>query len=477
MLRIVLPIVVALVIVAEAQSDDVIDVGTVKQLLVDDYVVEQLSEVNRVVQQPQRVSDEPILVPEHPWEGSLLQMPCVLWDPQQGIFHMYYWAHTQNEIFTCYARSADGFQWEKPKLNLHVGPDGSKENNIVLRGEGKQARTRYVIFNPRRDQPHRRFLALYVDNVPGLTEFTASSADGLNWTTENKIGDLRHVRDGTVTANPPFFLIEQNWAKDPIDGHRYRAIWRTESQDMTSWSGGQMVVERLADDDVDLEFYHASSHFRGSQTYCGVHLGYLYLYHTETARGVRTDGVRLAGTIDTALMVSRDTLSWTRVDRSRRFFPLSPEGSWDGQMNFVSPEVIVDDSIRFYYSGWKYGHGADRNEAAIGLAKLPIDRFVAIEPTQQRGWLTTKPFVVKGEQLIVNTDATDGELRVEVLSEDRAPIQGYDAADCEPIATDELRAPVRWSDRSMKQLQGKTIRLRFQLDGAKLFAFVLRNGS
>lgn len=401
-------------------------------------------------------------------------MPCVLWDPQQRIFHMYYWAAGGDTIYTCYACSADGLRWEKPKLDLHAGPDGSKENNIVLRGEGNVARTRYVVLNPNTDDPERRFLALYIDNVPGLTEFAGSSPDGLHWTTDKKIGDLRQVSGGDITANPPFFLIEQQWAKDPGDGHRYRAIWRTESQDMKNWTAGRLVVERLADDDPNLEFYHACSHFLGSQTYHDFHFGYLYLFHSEPHRGVRQDGVRLAGTVDTALMASRDTIHWNRVDRSRRFFPLGPAGSWDGQMVYVSPEVVVGDRMFFYYSGWKKEHGAKDNEAAIGLATLPLDRFVAIQPQQRRGSLTTKRLVVKGEQLVINANATGGELRIEVLTENGELIPGYDAASCEPITTDELRVAVKWHDRSLKALKGKTIRLRFQIDRSRLFAFRVR---
>jgi len=326
------------------------EVGTVKQLLVDDHVVEKLSGLTRVVQQPQRISDQPILAAEHPWEGKVLQMPSVLWDPRLSIFHMYYWAVAGDSIYTCYARSADGERWEKPKLNLHAGQDGSKENNIVLRGEGRVARTRYVVLNPGTGDLQRRFLALYIDNVPGLTEFAASSPDGLHWTTEKKIGDLRHVSGGSVTPDPPFFLME-------------------------------------------------------------------------------------AG------------------------------------MNFVSPEIVAGDRMLFYYSGWKKEHSASDNEAAIGLATLPVDRFVAVEPIEQRGSLTTKPFTMKGEQLRVNADAADGELRVEVLDEQSRPISGCNAASCEPISADALRAEVKWRGGSLRELKGQKIHLRFQLTRAKLFAF------
>ena len=458
----------------QSSAADTISIGNAPQLFVDDYAIAESSGLVHVVQQPRRVSERPILTSDQAWEGSVLQAPCVLWDPRMKFFHMYYWSATGDSIFTCYATSTDGVHWEKPTLNLHAGLNGSKENNIVLRGKGNVARIRYVEFNPNTNDPQRRFLALYIDNVPGLTEFSASSPDGLHWKTEKKIGDLRHVTGGEVTSNPPFFLIEQQWVSDPNDGHRYRGIWRTESRDMQHWTGGQAVVQRLPDDDPDLEFYHACSHFIGSRTHNGLHFGYLYLFHSENSRGVRDDGVRLAGTIDTALMVSRDTIHWKRLDRHRRFFPLGPAGSWEAAMNFVSPEVIHGDRMLFYYSGWSQEHASSQNRASIGLATLPLDRFVSIEPKQQRGSLTTKPFVVRGNGLFVNVDASHGELRIEVLDEQGQVVPGYQESSCKPISSDEPRAEVKWRGKSWGDLAKRTICLRFRLVNASLFAFDTR---
>jgi hypothetical protein len=108
------------------------------------------------------------------------------------------------------------------------------------------------------------------------------------------------------------------------------------------------------------------------------------------------------------------------------------------------------------------------------LATLPLDRFAALQPQKQHGWLVTKPFKATAEQLQVNADATQGALRVEVLTEQGELMGGFDAASCTPIQTDELRAVVRWHGRSFSSLLGKTIRLKFQLDRARLFAFQLQ---
>ena len=140
-------------------------------------------------------------------------------------------------------------------------------------------------------------------------------------------------------------------------------------------------------------------------------------------------------------------------------------------MNYVSPQVVVGDRMLFYYSGWSKEHGASDNEAAIGLATLPLDRFVSMEPRKDSGSLTTKPFKFEGDQLLVNVETRGGALRIEVLDDDGKTILGYDAASCVPITAGALRAEAQWRGKLLKELSGKRIRLRFHLTRAKLFSF------
>ncbi len=456
-------------------------VGPAKQLFIDDYVIDRMNGARRVLNQPNRYAGKPIVTAEFPWEGRAVVAPVVLWDDQQKHYHMYYWAHYDKDdrIFTCYAQSKDGLRWTKPTLGLYEGPDGTKKNNIVLRGQGRQARMRYVSPNPYAKGRDDRFVMMYIDNVPGLTEFAAVSPDGLHWTTTAKIGDLRNVTGGPPTPNPPFFLIEQKWDTSKLD-HRYRAIWRTESKDLKTWSGGTWAVQLGEDEDRNLEFYHAASHFLGGQTYHGLHLGYLYPYHTDPAGKKLRDGVRMSGTIDNELMVSRDTIRWTRVDRGTPFLACGPKGSWDAGMVFVSPEVVLKDELRFYYGGWALEHAAENNHGAIGLARLRLDGFVHVEPTDDQATLTTKPFKLMGDVLHINADARRGSIRVAVLDAGGHPIAGLAAKQCQPLTKNGLRQTVRWSgERTLATLSGEPVRLRFHLTGkVKLYAFRLtRAGS
>jgi hypothetical protein len=428
--------------------------------------------VHKVLHEANRCPDNPVLAPEHPWEGRALESPIVFWDEDLKLFRMYYWALHSDAIYTCYATSEDGIRWEKPVLGLHAGPDGSKDNNIVLRGEAAQARTRYVVRNPYSNDPAKKYVALYIDNVPGLTEFIAYSPDGLHWTTAIKIGDLRNVTGAPPTPNPRFFLIEQRWA--PGTEHRYRAIWRTESHDLETWGGGTWAILRQADDDSNLEFYHATSHFVGTHTYHGLHLGYYYRYHTQPEGATLADGTRMAGTIDTSLMVSRDTIHWHLVDRSKPFLPVGSEGAWDAGMVFASPEIVVGDELRFYYGAWRLEHSAGaKNDGGIGLAILRLDGFVSVEPIRQEGSVTTKPFVLAGRRLELNFDARDGAICVEVLDPAGEPIPGYGRDEAATIQDlDGMRLEPRWEGHpDLNALVGRTVRVRFYLENAKLYAF------
>jgi hypothetical protein len=116
---------------------------------------------------------------------------------------------------------------------------------------------------------------------------------------------------------------------------------------------------------------------------------------------------------------------------------------------------------------------------AIGVATLPLDRFVYLEPWQkgEAGWIITKPFNIEGNQLELNGDAREGSMVVELLNEDGEPLPGFARADAEPLKTvNGIRLHPRWNGAAdLKPLVGQTVRLKIYLDRAELFAFQIKN--
>ncbi|MBC7817955.1 MAG: hypothetical protein IAG10_13775, partial [Planctomycetaceae bacterium] len=51
-----------------------------------------------------------------------------------------------------------------------------------------------------------------------------------------------------------------------------------------------------------------------------------------------------------------------------------------------------------------------------------------------------------------------------------AAIPGFNSAECRPITSDTLAAPVEWKAQ-LSTLRGRAVRLEFSLKNARLFAF------
>ena len=123
----------------------------------------------------------------------------------------------------------------------------------------------------------------------------------------------------------------------------------------------------------------------------------------------------------------------------------------------------MGDELWLYYGGYKLGHKVGmKTERKIGLAKMPMDRFVSRRAGNVTGTLTTVPFAWPAEsrELTVNADLSAGELRVEALDEDGYPIT-------------ELPARAGGLD----ELLGRVVHLKFHLRNADLFGFGFKAGA
>ena len=131
--------------------DSVRDIGSRRELFVDDYLIESVKGAELTMHRP--VPREVASVCDEPWEGNTSAYYTIF--PDGDRFRMYYRGAHFNETtkaathpeFTCYAESRDGLAWEKPKLGLFEF-NGSKENNIVRAGEDTHNFTPFKDDNP-----------------------------------------------------------------------------------------------------------------------------------------------------------------------------------------------------------------------------------------------------------------------------------------------------------------------------------------
>ncbi len=93
-----------------------------KQLFIDDYVIEKLDGVEKVLNQPVKHSRNPIVTADQPWEqGQKLTYATVMFDQTENIFKLWYgcWLidAKPSEQVIGYATSQDGIVWKKPIIN------------------------------------------------------------------------------------------------------------------------------------------------------------------------------------------------------------------------------------------------------------------------------------------------------------------------------------------------------------------------
>jgi len=433
-------------------------VGSVHQLFIDDDLIAQIDGLQRVVNQPTKHHENPVLTYEHPWEGNcVITWGSVIYDDEEKLFKIWYEVYKKfpkhgDGTLLCYATSEDGIKWDKPELGVY-DYFGSKANNIVfwLKGKGIDAPTVLPVPAPTPELKYR----LYFHQERGI--YTATSADGVHWDLNERV--LIEAGDRCSAHYDPdrkkFVVI----TRIPGRGLRTCGLWESDDgEDFTH------VGEILAPDDQDPEETQLYGMIYAN--YAGLRLGFLEMFFVPT---------RL---LDTQLAYSRDGITWHRAVDRQTFLSLGPPGAWDQAWVTPSqnPPIRIGDRLYIFYQGRQTLHWAVEpygHIGSIGLAFLRPDAFVSLDAQCDEGCVTTTPLRLDGDALHINAFARPGYVLSEVTDASGGPIEGFTREDCVPLSmTDALDHTVAWKgERQLGELRDQTVRLRFYLRGAKLFSF------
>lgn len=458
-----------------------------RQLFFDNAFLEETENVVRTVHQPKKHPENPVLVREHPWEDYRVQVyGTVLFDPLEKVFKAWYMniPKTAKEKITVngqrrpghatllsYATSKDGIRWNKPLLNL-VDFEGSKANNMIApdlyNPEGFS-----VLFEPGDPDPKRRYKAFYWDHgmgplmmYEGLEIYgegekdgmhVAFSPDGIHWTPYEGNPVMKYGSDtGQVVLFDPNLKKYVAYGRFGAGG---RKVARTESEDFIAWATPELVLEPDERDGTNTQFYGISV-----DLYESVYIGVLWMFYIEQKN---------IGRIDFQLCHSRDGKTWVRDPNRTVFLPNGPEGAWDhGDMRGACRSVILDDRVLLYYAGSAadHGRGGELNIGMdIGLATLRRDGWVSLDAGKKPGMILTRPFVHPGGSLHVNLDSSGGMLAARFLDTEGKPFsRGYPS---HPVTLDSLDNPIEFKGGLFRSLKGKTVRLQFRFEEAKLYSF------
>jgi len=466
----------------EANIPAVIPVNVGRQLFVDDFLVADMTGLQRVWHRPEKYSGNPVLTEETVLEKNASGVPGasakdggVWWDEEAGLFKMWYeagWLNTQ-----AYATSRDGIRWERPVLGVgrlnEILPGYEPNSSGVVVDYDAPAYERYKIyFRPSNDKA--------VNTVYG---YAAISADGIHW---NNIVQSGASGDRSTMFYNPFrrkyvFSLRNGGGLAPAPHGRCR-FYRETSNFLagSTWTGRNVVYWCGADkyDEPDPavgiqpELYNVEA-----VAYESVMLGMLQIFLGPQNEDCKNLGIPKR--TDLKVAFSRDGFHWQRPDDRTSFIPSSGGTAWDkGYVQSVGGICsVVGDQLRFYYVGFRgdesragsgYGMHAHGN---TGVAVLRRDGFCSLS-ADGTGSVTTRPISFDGAYLFVNVDSSRGSLRAEVLDAEGRPVEGFTADDCDVLTDDTTIGRITWrGGDSLADFRDRPVRLRFILDDADLYAF------
>ena len=136
----------------------------------------------------------------------------------------------------------------------------------------------------------------------------------------------------------------------------------------------------------------------------------------------------------------------------------------EGQHHFVNDTLVARS------------HGVEKVVMDVADTKNEQARSVARKSADRIGLLVTPWVTLDADQITLNCDASNGEIRVQVVDELDWMVYGLAFGDCKPIKMDSRRAVVKW-DRPLSLVHGKKIRLQFSMRNASLYGFELIKGA
>jgi len=480
------------------QAEGPIEIGTRRELFVDEYLIDTLVGAQRRLHHP--VPREIAIVHDSPWEGAGSAYHSVIRDC--ALYRMYHRGAALGvtdghlnigRAVCCYAESRDGVHWTKPDLGLFEY-NGSKRNNIIWTGVGVHNFAPFLDTRPG-CPPESRFKALAgLAREGGLFAFHAP--DGIHWSlmrdepviTQGAF-DSQNLGfwDPSIGKYRAYFrtFTKRITTGDGRKPDRYRAIRTAYSTDFLSWSD----EADLTYEDSPVEHLYTNQigpYFRAPHILIGFPTRYLKRGWSPSMRALpelqnrqqRAEAKARYGTALTEglLMSSRNGVHFERWNEA--FLRPGPQrpGTWNYGHNYIAWHAVETTSmlpgapneLSLYASEGAWT--GDSN--AIRRYTLRLDGFVSINAGWKGGELITRPLRFKGNRLGINlATSAAGSIRVEIQDAVGKPIPGFILDDCPNVFGDEIDRTVEWNgDSDVSDLAGQTVRVRFVLKDADLYA-------
>ena len=402
--------------------------------------------------------------------GTVLRVGDELW--------MWYLGHGDDEHWhqrVCFAKSRDGYHWEKPNLGL-VEYRGSTANNLVhILDSEHHIQACVVFYEPDDPDPTRRFKAIIETSKYSPKFAVAFSADGLRWHEPERQPELPSCEmTGGTRFNGCYYL----------SGHggshfgSLRQLVTFVSYDFERWQ--QASCLGLRRENIPPRPMVYGPH-QGEQVHLGAALwnrGNVIIGLYGQWHGPENDDRRHV-TMDLGLVVSNDALHYREPIPDFRMVTAGEDGFYHlpAEFSFKHSALVqgqgfenVGDETLFWYAPWP-----ESISDGVRLANWQRDRlgyfqvFDAPRSPQTRHVISA-PIDLEDQpaQVALNIDGLSeyGQVTVEILDEYFRPLAGYTAEHCQPLESG-LQQTVRWANQEWIEHRDGAIRIRLNFAGIR----------
>lgn len=478
--RVLQGVIAVLTFAAVAKADSPVDIGSRREIFVDRHLIGRLDGTRQQLHSPQSAGK--VMAFDCPWEGPHSAYVSVI--RSEDKYQLYYRGAPKfgpdgntNEV-TCYAESSDGIHWTKPELDL-FDVMGSKKNNVILANDAPFSHNLSPFLDTRPGVPaDEKYKALAgVDSKSGLVAFVSS--DGIRWRKWRTEPVFNHQDAHVFDSQNVAFWSESEQCYVlyyRVFVNNIRTVARTTSKDFVNWSRQTLMTYSTAAPTEKEQLYtnQTEPYFRAPHIYVALAARFMPGRVALTPEQLKHMGVAEGNWLgddcsDAVLMSTRGGTVYDRTFPHALVRPGNDKLSWLSRSNYPARGVVQTgpEEMSMY---------VQRHEGLPShyLERLTfrLDGFSSVSASHERGEMTTKPLRFTGGTLVVNySTSAAGGIRVEIQDEAGEPIKGYSLSDCTELIGDEIDRTVDWAGkRSVIELAGETVRLRFQVKEADLYS-------
>lgn len=471
--------------IALAGETMVTDIADRRELFVDRLLIDKMTGAQWVLHHPK--DEGPVLKFDKSWEGLFSGCCTVIKD--EDTFRLYYrglpkagGGGSAVEV-TCYAESKDGIKWVKPDLGLY-DVSGSRSNNVVLAGKPPFSHNFSPFLDTRPGVPAtERFKALAGKKhgrvgkgakADGLGAFV--SADGIRWKLKKRAVLTRGAFDSQNVAfwsasEKKYISYFRTWSGNR-PGSGFRTVSRATSDDFITWN----APKRMRFGSGRLEhIYTQQTHpyFRAPHIYVALAARFMpgrKVLTAGQARDLKVNPKYFNDCSDAVLMTSRGGDLYDRAFLESFIRPGIGLANWVSRSNYPALGVVQTSPTEMsIYTNQEYAQPT----AHLRRYSLRLDGFASVRAPFKGGEVLTRALRFKGARLLLNfATSAAGGTRVEIQNADGKPIPGYALKDARELIGNEIDRDVSWKGGSdVSRLAGKSVRLRFVMKDADLYAF------